>query len=162
MPKTAEPQAEEKKERAPHVESPIKRVSRVDLDTLWGTHLAERLCLIAPEDFNASNWRGKLGCVIDSNAHLFLRCGCAVGLFQVQRQFMRTWAGLSNPYVQTIFLFVEENGDDRDGYDILKHARIWAKSLGAKVQVAHPSAMDIYPSHIKAWFKGLEYPEVVV
>lgn len=141
----------------------VKRVARVELDTLWGQELADRLCLIAPLDFSANNWKGKLTACIDSNSHLFLRGGCAVGLFQVQRLFMRTDAVVSNPYIQGIFLLMmDEHGDKYDGYDIVRVAREWAKSMSATLQLPPASAMDINPFSIKSFFKGREYVENVI
>ena len=137
-----------------------RRVSPADINGNVGQFLAEVLPLLAPDVYNAANWRGKLTMEVVSNQSSFLCCGRAVGLANVERRAM--YPLIPSVRVKWLVVDVEGGGTKEDSYEILRAMKRWARGMNGELVLPDQEMTNVPLGKMKDIMKAKERTEYVV
>jgi hypothetical protein len=134
-----------------------RRVQTVDLDGPLGEFLAEALCYLAPDSFNAKNWKSKLSTFITSRTASFICYGRAVALAYLEQDPMT-----GHNEAKGMFALCAEGATEEDINIVLRQQKQWARDLDVGFRPPHKEFCALSQSKLALLLKAEKREELIV
>lgn len=134
-----------------------RRVQVVDLDGPLGEFLAEALCYLAPDSFNAKNWKSKLSTFVSSRTASFICYGRAVALAYLDQDPM---TGFNE--AKGMFALCAEGATEEDINLVLRQQKQWARDLGVGFRLPPKEFSALSQSKMMVLLKAEKREELIV